>query len=280
MGANATEPGDRSRHRVRPGQPPTDLLRVPARALPAPHPVTIQPQSLRGAGSAVSPSNVNTEIASLGEVFEPADVQWAPEEVVSAGSSTLRRLSRNDANAVAVTSALRREGRSTIALGIALAQRNLFGRRTVLIDLDFNVEGSSLARQLGIRQTPGLAELLQGQAALDECLVWPSPHLGLLVAGDCRGDPSLLARFRANSVLNDLRHAGYAVVADLPPLPPSGHADAVVDQFSAILLVVRAGATPVGVVRAAAEMLAEPPLVVLNRKKSAVPRWLRGPLGG
>jgi hypothetical protein len=48
-----------------------------------------------------------------------------------------------------------------------------------------------------------------------------------------------------------------------------------VDLFSATILVVRAGRTRLPAVRSAVRLLAVPPAVVLNGKRSAVPRWVR-----
>jgi len=209
--------------------------------------------------------------------LEPATVPGVRPEVVAGCGTALRRM-RGDRDGrldqLAVTSAVRREGRSTVALGAALVQRNEYGQRTILLELDL---GST--SQAG--DSPGIAEVMRGEATLTECIVPLAPHLGLLPSGNA-GDEAgkLLARFRSSTVLHDLRHSGYAVVADLPPLPPFGLADRVADLFSGVLFVVRAGKTPVEVVRAAIDRLDEPPAILLNAKTSAVPRWLRPMVGG
>jgi Mrp family chromosome partitioning ATPase len=209
-----------------------------------------------------------------GHLLEPTTVPGVPDEVVLACTRAMRRMPRDSIDEVAVTSSVRREGRSLIALGAALVQRNEFGRKTVLVELD--LESPAVGEDL-----PGIAEVMRGEATMAECIVSAAPDLGVLPAGGVGNDgPKLLARFRSSSVMHELRRNGYFIVADLPPLPPFGSADKVIDLFSSVLFVVRAGKTPLDTVQAAVEGLDNPPVILLNGKKSAVPRWLRPLVGG
>jgi tyrosine-protein kinase Etk/Wzc len=176
-----------------------------------------------------------------------------------------------------VTSAERGEGRSTVAAGAAVVLRTEYEQQTVLIELD--LDAPSFAETFAIPRAPGLAELLRGEAVLADCVTWVQPGLGVLPAGSVHDVIDVLTRFRRSDVLSDLLAAGHAVVADLPPLPPHGTADRVVDLFPKVILVVKAGVTPQPALRAAVSILDTTPAVVLNHKESAVPRWLRRPLG-
>src|SRR5262249_54705970 len=152
-------------------------------------------------------------------------------EVVAGCGAALRRMRGDGVDELAVTSSVRREGRSMVALGAALVQRNEYGQRTILLELDLG----SHSRAGG---APGIAEVMRGEAGLFECIVPLAPHLGLLPAGNAGTDAArLLARFRSSTLLHDLRRPGYVIVADLPPLPPYGLADRVVDLFSSVLFV-------------------------------------------
>jgi Mrp family chromosome partitioning ATPase len=277
MGAYASESGDATRSRRRPGQPPSELLQPSGRG-PNDRIAPGQPGLPREINRPPSKRRTTILPATREGLFEPADVQWVPMEVLSACGAALRRIREETIQALAVTSSVRGEGRTTISLGSALAQRNQFGRRTIVLELD--LDRPRFAERLGLGPSAGIANILRGDKALEDCILWASPHLGVLHAGDLTEDPAVAySRFRASSILQDLENAGYAVVADLPPLPPYGLADRIVDMFSAVLMVVRAGTTPVPVVTAAVETLTEPPLLIFNRKKSAIPRWLRAALG-
>src|SRR5215472_8586149 len=76
------------------------------------------------------------------------------------GGPNLRRLG--------VTSALREEGRSSIALAMAIVQREDYGRKVALLDMD--LENPSLARRFGLDPWPGLAELSRKEATAETVL--------------------------------------------------------------------------------------------------------------
>ena len=121
----------------------------------------------------------------------------------------------------------------------------------------------------------GLNAVLDGEARVLDAVAWVAPHLGVLRAtASFDGASTLVSRFRASSALADLLSAGYAVVADLPPLPPAGAADRVAGMFDTVVLVVRAGVTSLDAVRASLKFLDQEPVVILNGTKSSVPRWL------
>src|SRR6202022_835573 len=78
------------------------------------------------------------------------------------GGPTLRSLG--------ITSAIRGEGRSTVALAMTLVQRQDYDRRPLLLEMD--LEHPCLGRRLGLHATPGLSELVRGEASLDEAIQW------------------------------------------------------------------------------------------------------------
>ena len=205
----------------------------------------------------------------------PTGVSWVPDEVVADCRQIWNRLrGASSLQSLAVTSALRGEGRSTVATGLAVVQRTVMQRTTVLVELDLSKP--SFADQLGIRRAPGLAEALRGEAPLVDCIQWVEAHLGVLAAGNVGEDgDAMLAGLGQSGLLSRLALLCEFTVADLPPLPPAGIADAVADLFGSVLLVVLAGATPLPTVSRAAATLQTPPAVVLNRTVSAIPRRLR-----
>lgn len=229
-------------------------------------------------GTEQSPLPSSSDHVVLRDSLDPPHA-WVPTEVLAACRSIWRNLEVPSVRpSIAVTSALRREGRSTVAAGIALVQRNFLGRKTILVELD--TASPSLAAARGIRPVPGLAEALRGEVGLPECIVWLDQDLGVLPAGAV-GDAgeAMLSSVVSSEVLPDLSLLADAIVADLPPLPPTGAADIVADLFDSVVLVVRAGATPLSAVTQALDALEAPPAVVLNRTASAVPGWLRRRLG-
>lgn len=211
------------------------------------------------------------------EVPQSPAVYLVPEDLRAPCRSALRTFAGVEPRTIAVISAVRGEGRTTVALSCALVEQEELARSTVLLELDLG--RPALGPVLGLQARVGLAEVLRGEASVDEALTWITPTLGVVLAGSA-GDPGRgLLAFRHSGLLEQLRGAGHTVVADLPPVSPGHHGDRVVDQFDNTILVVRAGRTPLEQVRAAAQMTAQPPALLLNATSSAVPGWLRRPLG-
>lgn len=208
----------------------------------------------------------------------PADVAWAPAAVLRSCGNAVAQVHGAGVSSIGVTSAATREGRTTIAIGTALVERNDFGRRTVLVELD--LERPTLASRLGMSPHPGVAEALRREAKVADCISWIDDHLGVMVAGQHDGDAArLIAGLRDAPLLAEVAKQCDIVVGDLPCLPPDGLGDRVAGEFDAVMLVVAAGSTPLSVVRRGVAHLERSPYVVLNRTKSAVPRWLQRRVG-
>jgi Mrp family chromosome partitioning ATPase len=174
-------------------------------------------------------------------------------------------------SAVGVTSCLRGEGRSTIGIAMSLAQSFRYGRTTVLVEAD--LEKPSLAKTLGAKAGPGLADVLRGHADLDTCIQWVGKKLGVVPAGNVgEGASRLLARLTEGELMSELVERSDALVIDLPPF--LGPGVGVARLCPKILLVVRADSTPVESARRAAAEL-DHPAVIINRASADVPRWMR-----
>ena len=67
-----------------------------------------------------------------------------------------------------VTSAIGGEGRTSVAIAMAMVQYEDYGRRAVLVDMD--LDNPTLARRLGANPWPGLNELVRGEASLQQVI--------------------------------------------------------------------------------------------------------------
>lgn len=213
-----------------------------------------------GAAAAGGPSAGGTgpENGSL----PAASLEWVPETVLAPCRSLLRRLNTEGPGSVGVVGTTRGDGATTVALAVAVVQRNDYERRTVLVELNFWTP--SLAASLGMPAAFGLAEVLRGELSLEEAIQWPDRYLGVLAAGAVDDPMALLSAFRRSPILSELNARGYCVVADLPPLPPAGRGDRVADMFWNVVVVMRAGVTTNAAARDAVASLAATPAVVLT----------------
>jgi capsular exopolysaccharide synthesis family protein len=179
---------------------------------------------------------------------------------------------------VAVTSAIAGEGKTTVALGLAVMVAQDFPERRVLL-AEADLRQPVLAADFDVEPSPGLAEALEG--------VYPVglgyretflPNLRLLPAGEPTPNPSRLLRSsRFPAVLAATQRNHDLVILDAPALLVSSDAALVTDQADGVIMVIRSGVTPAPIVNRALELVAEERLrgMVLNGAQSAVPGWLR-----
>jgi Mrp family chromosome partitioning ATPase len=210
---------------------------------------------------------VPTEVASPTAFWgsdEPAP--WGPAvppEVLESCAGALAAIGGPAARSIGVTSCHRGEGRSTVALALAVLERTTCDRRTLLVDLD--LERPRLASALGLPDGPGVAEVLRGETSVGHALGWTDHDLAVLGAGDSRGAPAaLLARVAAGDLFDGLGELFDTLVVDLPPLEGTGSAALVARRCSTPVLVVRAGAAEMRDIKKAAAMFDVPPPILMN----------------
>jgi Mrp family chromosome partitioning ATPase len=189
--------------------------------------------------------------------------QPVPPEVLESCAAALAGMGGPAAGSIAVTSCHRGEGRSTVALALALLERRTYDRRTLLVELD--LERPCLTQVLGLPQGPGVVDVLRGESTVEGALLWTDDDLAVLTAGDPRGEPAaLFASIVAGDLLVGLSGLFDTLVVDLPPLEGSGTAALVARQCSSPVLVVRAGAAELRDIKKAVAMFDVPPPILMN----------------
>jgi Mrp family chromosome partitioning ATPase len=182
------------------------------------------------------------------------------------GGPTLRSLG--------LTSAIRGEGRTTLAFAMAFVQAQDYGRRVVLVELD--LEHQSFARELDVKPWPGLCELVRGEAGLPEVVQPLARGVDIISGGATSGAAArIVIDLLGRSVLSDVAATCDVLVVDLPPLLSSSFGRLAAETVERQVLVVRAGVTPLARIREAAAQLPAEPVVLLNAAYSSIPGWLR-----
>lgn len=115
---------------------------------------------------------------------------------------------------IAVTSPQRREGRSAVAAGLALAIAAQTEERVIVLDLD--LAHPSQGRLFGVRCAPGLSDFLEGGSRL-RAVPDSDRQLWLLPSGS-RGARAMLDASIVTALYRACRERVRWVVADLPPL--------------------------------------------------------------
>src|SRR5205823_6255394 len=177
--------------------------------------------------------------------------QHLPKSQISEAFRALRTsilLSQADhpPQVILVTSALPREGKTTVAANLAVTLAQL-GDSTVLVDADLRKPGIGRLLNLGPGKYAGLSSYLAGASSLDLVSV-PHPSIPNLVAiptGPLPPNPAdLLSSHRLAEGIAELRTKFKFVVMDSPPIMAATDAVIVSVHSDGVLLVVRSGETP------------------------------------
>jgi capsular exopolysaccharide synthesis family protein len=147
---------------------------------------------------------------------------------------------------VVVTSPLPGEGKSTVAMNLAvtLAQS---GTRVLLIDAD--LRRGVMAAALGITQEPGLAEVLSGSVppleARQALRVSDREFLDVIPCGRSPQNPPALLGTELASLLSVLRTEYETIILDTPPVNVVADVKLAAVHSDGVVLVARAGVTSI-----------------------------------
>ena len=158
---------------------------------------------------------------------------------------------------VVVTSPSPAEGKSFAAVNLALAEAQLDGNPTLLVDCDFR--RPIVHNLFQVERSPGLTDYLTGKAELENCIKRVgNGQLYILPAGEAVINPLELLNLREMKMLLDqLPRAFNWVVLDSPPLLFAADANLLSTLCSGTVLVVRIGTTTIDSVTRAMNSLCE-----------------------
>lgn len=148
----------------------------------------------------------------------------------------------------AISSPVKRDGKTTVAVNLAAALALDYEQKVLLIDAD--LRDPSVHRYLNLQGSPGLADFLGSNhhsAIRDLVRDTFLPSLRVLPAGRPSAFSSeLLAKEKMNQVMDEIRteFPGYQIIIDCPPVLSTPDPLVIARQVDGVLMVVRAGKTP------------------------------------
>jgi protein-tyrosine kinase len=183
-------------------------------------------------------------------------------------TKVLKVLHKHKLRTLAITSPHYGDGKTTIAVNLALSLALDVNQTVCLVDLD--LRHPKISEYLGIHVSYGLDDYLLNDMPLAECLVRPSiERLVILpVANAIRDSVETIGLPKMAALALELkaRYPDRIVIYDMPPLLDQADAIAFLKNVDGVLLVVREGVTHAGDVREALHLLADSAVIgtVLN----------------
>jgi len=156
---------------------------------------------------------------------------------------------------LAMTSANPGDGKTTASLNLAVVTAMGVARQTLLIDCD--LRRPSVHRSLAIEPKTGLAEILLDGTSLDEALIKVEGlNLDVLAVHNKPSNPSeLLASAQMRELVAECARRYDRVILDTPAALGLSDGPTVAELCDGVVMVVRAGVTPLEDVEAALELM-------------------------
>lgn len=157
---------------------------------------------------------------------------------------------------VLVSSSVRAEGRTTLAISLATyATRTL--PRVLLIDLDFR--NPAVAPALKLQANTGILDLIESNCPVDDIVQHvPGLDLDVLAMSRCSIDPvTIFAGGKLQNTLHELRNHYDLIVIDGPPLLGAAEASLLASLADTVLFAVKWGVTRSDVAQNAVRELQE-----------------------
>ena len=161
------------------------------------------------------------------------------EAYKSLRTNVLFSLPGSDSKCIGVVSANRGEGKSTVAINLAVSFAQV-DKKVIVVDCDMRLP--TVAAKIGINIAPGLSNYLAGNDNITGDLIQHVDEYGIdvLAAGDIPPDPTLLLGSNQMDKLIDILKEYYDfIVLDFPPITIVTDAVIMSGKVDGYLVVVR-----------------------------------------
>ncbi|WP_166144296.1 polysaccharide biosynthesis tyrosine autokinase [Methylosinus sp. RM1] len=142
----------------------------------------------------------------------------------------------NPAKIVLVTSAIPNEGKSTLAVSLALSAE-MAGQRVLLVDGD--LRHPTMSKYFDLHSADGLVDFLTGKVSLEAALIERGGLTILPVGAKSQNPPDMLGSERMKFLIDSLRREFDYIVIDSPPLGPVIDAKVLTALIDKVVFVVR-----------------------------------------
>jgi protein-tyrosine kinase len=209
--------------------------------------------------------------------FEPSSM--VAEQFRRLRTYVIRPGMENSPKTILVTSAMAGEGKSMIAINLAITIAVDLNSNALIVDCD--LRNPTLSRWFGLREKRGLSNYLLGEDELPELLVKTSvDKLTILPGGTIQDNPvELIGSNKMKSLVADLkaRYADRYIILDSSPLLATTEPSVLNEMVDGILLVIKSGDTPRESIQQALKLLDKKKIIgaVLNNMEFKTEAMIR-----
>lgn len=204
--------------------------------------------------------------SKLVSFFQPGSI--VAEQFRKLRTYLFRPSLQNPPKTILVTSAFSGEGKSLIAINLAICIAIELQSHALLVDCD--LRNPTLSRWFGLQESKGLSDYLLNHCELPDLLVKTQvDKLSLLCGGSSQDNPvELIGSKKMESLVEELksRYSDRYIILDSSPVLATTEPNVLDQLVDGILLVIRAGETPRESVQQAVKLLQTEKIigVVLN----------------
>lgn len=181
---------------------------------------------------------------SLVSFFEPSSM--VTEQFRRLRTYIFKPGAENPPRTILVTSTLAGEGKSFVAINLAITIATELNSNALLVDCD--LRNPSMSRWFGLDGGKGLADYLTGNADLQDLFIKTSvDKLSILGGGTPAGNPvELIGSMKMKNLVGELksRYEDRYIILDSSPLLATTEPNVLNDMVDGILLIIKSGATP------------------------------------
>lgn len=180
---------------------------------------------------------------SIVSYYEPSSM--ISEQYRGLRTRLLNQNPDNEHRIIGITSSAPRDGKSVTAVNTAFILSEIRHLKVLLVDGDFR--RSSLGTMLNIPKSPGLADVLRGEATYEEAIQeTPVPNLHFMPAGNIkdRSAAEILSDEKTGPVFARFQRDFHYTIVDTPPATTVTDVGIIGQWCSGVIMVVRINKTP------------------------------------
>ncbi|MFQ5489911.1 MAG: CpsD/CapB family tyrosine-protein kinase [Phycisphaerae bacterium] len=191
---------------------------------------------------------------SLVPYYEPSSV--ISEQYRGLRTRLLNQNPDNEHRIIGITSGAPRDGKSVTAANTAFILSEIRHLKVLVVDGDFR--RSSLGGMLNMPKSPGLADVLRGEATYEEAMrETPIPNLSFMPAGDIqdRSAAEILSDEKTGSIFARFQREFHYTIVDTPPATTVTDVGIIGQWCNGVIMVVRINRTPEPIAQRAVRVL-------------------------